>query len=829
MDSNERSQFQARELKSVYVDDSAQFLRIVLHKCHVNRYNIVNQVGLIALHCSGEVLGPDLAVGPPPPHPALARNNPTDVQVPAQAQKSSNASIEKAPSQPNVGVSSAEQAQEAAQAAADEMRFDARTLERIKSLTVAKQRAVESEDYEEAKRCKEMLARLRQTGQLLRDLEERKRLAVQNEDYDQAKSLKVEIERLRSSLENPQQAQTNSGRRESSRSRASPVDQAGDFDGRRSPEFAVPPQTTAPRGAHQPVMNQAAMSERIVDHDMGTGFGGHGSSQGRLAQAQANLGNVPSTGVRGGTPPNTNAYFDDPSQQGPPSQLGPPAPFEGGGGYGDMPSRNSVQSPPLHGARQGSPQGMQDGFGNSGGAPNQPGLDRDKSSNVSEAAHHLRGVPNVEEILTSPEALTPALEGDKECQMLVQLFGEYIARCIYSKTWNLRDAAVQKLGLDLREGARGGDDPNQLLHGYAAILRRTVADKNVQVSLSSGGLIQAVCQVLLENGVRRNEAQSALDSLIPLLVDRLGEPNTRIDKTARDALLDFAKCQTVGALFITQYLLKPPKKKTGGTVNARVYTSRLIVLTALASEFGLQPDNRDGVPLESTAQLAMEWYNHRDGEVRENSIKFIATCYSHVGLRRIEGYLANLRPAQREAFDAEFERMSGGGQQGHNITVNGPAPTGKSQAVCTPASRSADPYALPAPSVPPPRGGGNPAQNMQEPLDEDDELEEFTCQFCGRQDPSFTPEALDVHYWRDCPMLCQCEFCDQVIEISQLRAHMLEECEKGAPAQAKAGEISPHQCPLCRADVRQAEDQDWREHLLAVGCPCNPRNRGIKR
>ena len=28
---------QARELKSVYVDVSAQFLRILLHKCHVNR------------------------------------------------------------------------------------------------------------------------------------------------------------------------------------------------------------------------------------------------------------------------------------------------------------------------------------------------------------------------------------------------------------------------------------------------------------------------------------------------------------------------------------------------------------------------------------------------------------------------------------------------------------------------------------------------------------------------------------------------------------------------------------------------------------------------
>ena len=57
LDSNERSQFQARELKSVYVDVTAQWLKILLHKCHINKYNLVNQVGLIALNCLGEPLG----------------------------------------------------------------------------------------------------------------------------------------------------------------------------------------------------------------------------------------------------------------------------------------------------------------------------------------------------------------------------------------------------------------------------------------------------------------------------------------------------------------------------------------------------------------------------------------------------------------------------------------------------------------------------------------------------------------------------------------------------------------------------------------------------
>eukprot|EP00971_Amphidinium_carterae_P271970 5397547-Amphidinium_carterae.1 len=85
------------------------------------------------------------------------------------------------------------------------MQFDARTVERLRALEKAKQRAVEAEDYDEAKRLKDMLNRLRKTGQLIRELEERKKAAVQNEDFDAAKSLKVEIDRLRAGVDKPQQ------------------------------------------------------------------------------------------------------------------------------------------------------------------------------------------------------------------------------------------------------------------------------------------------------------------------------------------------------------------------------------------------------------------------------------------------------------------------------------------------------------------------------------------------------------------------------------------------------------------------------------------------
>ena len=45
-DSNERSSHQARELKSVHVNVPALLIRLVIHRCHVNKLNIYNQASM---------------------------------------------------------------------------------------------------------------------------------------------------------------------------------------------------------------------------------------------------------------------------------------------------------------------------------------------------------------------------------------------------------------------------------------------------------------------------------------------------------------------------------------------------------------------------------------------------------------------------------------------------------------------------------------------------------------------------------------------------------------------------------------------------------------
>ncbi|KAF6260813.1 flagellar associated protein [Scenedesmus sp. NREL 46B-D3] len=178
-DKNERSNHQARELKSVHLSVETQLVRLLIHRCHVNKLNIYNQVGIIALNLIGE----PLQAAPEGPAPYLDVDGPVSHEL----QYYNRAAAEVADLQLDVHV-------------------DSSTAARIKELARAKDAAVAAEDYDEAKRLKASIERLKMVGGKIAQLEARKRLAVEREDYDLAKALKADIEKLRQQVVHTYQA-----------------------------------------------------------------------------------------------------------------------------------------------------------------------------------------------------------------------------------------------------------------------------------------------------------------------------------------------------------------------------------------------------------------------------------------------------------------------------------------------------------------------------------------------------------------------------------------------------------------------------------------------
>ncbi|CAH2319762.1 centrosomal of 104 kDa isoform X1 [Pelobates cultripes] len=121
------------------------------------------------------------------------------------------------------------------------------------------------------------------------------------------------------------------------------------------------------------------------------------------------------------------------------------------------------------------------------------------------------------------------------------------------------------------------------------------------------------------------------------------------------------------------------------------------------------------------------------------------------------------------------------------------------------------------------------------------------CIFCGERDDAFTEEGLDLHYWKHCPMLKRCEHCKQVVEIASLTDHLLTECDqkdsfgkcqrcseaiskellvehvKAKTCNPTKGEKVANRCPLCHENFTPGEEA-WKYHLMGKdGCKMNPR------
>ncbi|GBC03311.1 hypothetical protein RclHR1_05060014 [Rhizophagus clarus] len=54
LDSNERANYKARELKSVRLDTEGEYIRLVARRCHSNHLNTYNQVGIVGITVMGE-------------------------------------------------------------------------------------------------------------------------------------------------------------------------------------------------------------------------------------------------------------------------------------------------------------------------------------------------------------------------------------------------------------------------------------------------------------------------------------------------------------------------------------------------------------------------------------------------------------------------------------------------------------------------------------------------------------------------------------------------------------------------------------------------------
>nr|KAF6377522.1 centrosomal protein 104 [Myotis myotis] len=181
---NEKTGCRARELKSVYVDTEGQFLKLVFHQNHANKYNVYNQVALVAMNVIGD------PVGCSDESNMASREKLIDHYL---GQRPEDPALEGTCSGKSDHISPLDDL-------AFDMYQDPEVAQIIRKLDERKREAVQQERYDYAKKLKQAIADLQKVGERLGRYEVEKRCAVEKEDYDLAKHKKRQMDQYRAQV-----------------------------------------------------------------------------------------------------------------------------------------------------------------------------------------------------------------------------------------------------------------------------------------------------------------------------------------------------------------------------------------------------------------------------------------------------------------------------------------------------------------------------------------------------------------------------------------------------------------------------------------------------
>ncbi|XP_067873622.1 centrosomal protein of 104 kDa isoform X2 [Heterodontus francisci] len=178
---NQKTGFKARELKSVHVDAIGQYLKLTFHKNHVNRYNLYNQVALVAVNILGD----------PVEYSETSTTTTKDKLIDHYLGCSPDD-----PALDGTYFSKSEIISPLDDLAFD-MYQDPEVAQIIRKLDEEKHEAVKHERYDFAKKLKQAIADLQKVGERLGRYEVEKRCAIEKEDYDLAKQKKQQMDDYR--------------------------------------------------------------------------------------------------------------------------------------------------------------------------------------------------------------------------------------------------------------------------------------------------------------------------------------------------------------------------------------------------------------------------------------------------------------------------------------------------------------------------------------------------------------------------------------------------------------------------------------------------------
>ena len=163
----------------------------------------------------------------------------------------------------------------------------------------------------------------------------------------------------------------------------------------------------------------------------------------------------------------------------------------------------------------------------------------------------------------------------------LQVFGDSIVKNFLSSDWKDREQSLTSIGRSVGNAKwMQGKEPSAVFATATEMLSKTLKDKVAPIFHASLDLVStllAAMSPLLSQSVLR----SGMDPLMPTLVHRCGNLNSRIHEASLQALLGVASCSPFGYGYVGPFALTElAKKNRDASQSAQMY-GRLDLLHSL--------------------------------------------------------------------------------------------------------------------------------------------------------------------------------------------------------------------------------------------------------
>ncbi|KAM9752018.1 centrosomal protein of 104 kDa isoform 2-T2 [Menidia menidia] len=793
---NDKTGFKARELKSVHVDAVGMYLRLTLHKNHVNRYNHYNQVALIAINVLGDSLDGSV-FNTIPSREQLIEHYLNSTQQEAALDTTFMGKC--------VSISPLDDL-------AFDMYQDPEVAHIIRLLDQKKQNMVQRENFEQAKNLKQAIADLQKVGERLARYDVEKRCAIEKEDYDLAKKKKELMEEYRNSVYKELQVHNL-------------LDMTMQITSSAGLSLSQHPTPLLLSPSHRSAPTMLPLSTETFKKGKKTS-----RNQKQQSATQAVVAKHSSL---------------------------PDTPF-----IPASVTKMDVSSVPY----DEKPLPALQNKDHSEQSIHIPAVDPPPESDVHRTPHSP-------EMSGQPEPLTE--KAQREAGLLTEVYGESLVAGAYSKTWCYRESSLLAVHKKLLEVSSTipKEELRNMIRAAVFLVKKTLLDKVTSVFHASLKLLRLILSQLVPDlGLGRTEVTHCLEQTFPNLLARTGDSASRPRAAALTFIQEIAVLKDVRTLQIIPVELVKPFKSNFPT---RLAQSRAELLEKLLVELGTE---NSGFTLENVIKFCTVALEHSAKVVREPAMRITFSMY-----QRHRGVVLSYLPASdavarknflyKTLFDG-FAKIDGKVVETQTLGKGGRQEVGQKEkeihslqeqlAVLKEITRDYESNKVQQPKKDhdkpdrvSQRAGKEGVKGAQGKTTEGVTVQQSIkcldnlCIFCGKRDDSFTEDGLDLHYWKQCPMLRRCDECRQVVEIASITEHLLGECEKSSKfsqcqrcTEAVAtedltshvqgpncnppfsGKASNH-CPLCHSNFMPGEEA-WKAHLMGrEGCKQNSRRTAV--